>query len=147
MFEQLCMFEHCPYLLPAKNDGELFNTGYSRKMQEVIRQTFSFQQEAKAINGVFKISLRWCMAALLQPVQIIFDLFGIKLGRQALKIQSDSSYMTTVIIKGARAAAQDGNIAFKALQQFCKSINFTTGTIEIFIPSQFFRRFFFVVII
>ena len=87
------------------------------------------------------------MAALLQPVQIIFDLFGIELRRQALKIQSDSSYMTTVIIKRARAAAQDGNIAFKALQQFRKSINFTTGTIEVFIPSQFFRRFFFVVII
>ena len=87
------------------------------------------------------------MAALLQPVQIIFDLFGIKLSRQTLKIQSDSSYMTTVIVKRARAAAQDGNIGFKSLQQFCKSINFTTGTIEIFISSQFFRRFFFVVII
>jgi hypothetical protein len=54
--------------------------------------------------------------------------------------------MAAVIIKGAATAAQDRNITFKALQQFCKSVNFTAGTVEVFIPPQFFRRFFFVAI-
>jgi hypothetical protein len=41
--------------------------------------------------------------------------------------------MPAVIVKSAGAATQDRNITFKALQQFRKSINFTTGTIEVLI--------------
>ena len=54
--------------------------------------------------------------------------------------------MAAVIVKSPGAAAQDRDIAFKALQECGKSINFTTGTIEVLVIPQFFRRFFFVVI-
>jgi hypothetical protein len=55
--------------------------------------------------------------------------------------------MAAIIIKGSLAAPQDRNVPLEVLQQLCKTINFTTGTIEVLIPPQFFRRFFFVVII
>ena len=55
--------------------------------------------------------------------------------------------MAAVVVKSSLAAAQNRNVALEALQQLCKTINFTTGTIEILIIPQFFRRFFFVVII
>ena len=50
--------------------------------------------------------------------------------------------MAAVIIKGSFASAGYGNIALKALQQPCKSANFAAGRVEVFIPPQFFRRFF-----
>lgn len=103
---------------------------------------------------MFKIGLGGCLAALLEFVKVILHLFGIQFRWQALKVQRNSCYMTTVIIKSAGRTTQDRNITFKALQQFMKSCNFTAGTIEVLIPSQFFRRpacrrgrFFFVVII
>jgi hypothetical protein len=41
--------------------------------------------------------------------------------------------MSAVVIEGAGRTSKDGNIAFKALQQFRKSTNFTAGTVEVFI--------------
>ncbi len=96
---------------------------------------------------MLEIGLGGCFAALLQLVEVIFNLFGVQLGRQALKVQGQGSHMAAVIVEGAGASAQNGNIALKALQQFGKSLNFTACPMEIAIPSQFFQRFFFVVII
>ncbi len=96
---------------------------------------------------MFKICLGACLAALLQFIKVIPHLFGIQLRRKALKVQRYGCHMTTVIIKSAGRPAQDRNITLKALKQFGKSCNFSAGTIEVLIPSQFFRRFFFAVII
>ena len=38
--------------------------------------------------------------------------------------------MPGIIIKGSFASAQNGNISFKALQEFGKTVNFARGTIE-----------------
>ena len=38
--------------------------------------------------------------------------------------------MPGIIVEGTFASAQDGNISFKALQEFGKTINFARGTIE-----------------
>ena len=54
----------------------------------LVRQSFAFEQEAQSVNCVFKISLRRCVAALLQFVEIVFNLFRIELSRQALKVKS-----------------------------------------------------------
>ncbi|WP_262908476.1 MULTISPECIES: hypothetical protein [Chryseobacterium] len=43
--------------------------------------------------------------------------------------------MPRVIIKGAFASAQDGNISFKALQEFGKTVNFARSTVEEFVRS------------
>ncbi|WP_447950764.1 hypothetical protein [Chryseobacterium koreense] len=43
--------------------------------------------------------------------------------------------MPRVIIKGAFASAQDGNISFKALQEFGKTVNFARSTVEKFVRS------------
>lgn len=81
-----------------------------------IRQAFCFEQEAKPVNGVLKIRLRRCAAALLQFVEIIFNLLGIEFCWQALKVKSDRCHMPAVIIEGAGTSAKDGNVAFKALE-------------------------------
>lgn len=41
--------------------------------------------------------------------------------------------MAAVVIKGSLASAEDGNITFKALKEFCKAANFATGTIEVLV--------------
>ena len=83
---------------------------------------------------MLEISLRWGFAALLQQVQVIFDLFFIQLRGQATKMQRHSSYMAAVVIKSSGAAAKDGNITLKAFKKFGESTNFTTGTIKVGVP-------------
>jgi hypothetical protein len=133
MFEQLCMCKQGPYLLTAKDDGQLFGTSYGRKMQVLIRQSFGFEQEAQSVNGVFEVRLRRRMAALLQLVQIIFYLFRIELRRQALKVEGGGSNVTAIVVKGAGASSKDRDVTFKALKQYFKSANFTTGTVEVLV--------------
>ncbi|WP_246012331.1 hypothetical protein [Chryseobacterium salivictor] len=41
--------------------------------------------------------------------------------------------MTRIIIEGSLAPAQDGNISFKALQEFSKTVNFARSTIQKFV--------------
>jgi hypothetical protein len=41
--------------------------------------------------------------------------------------------VTGIIIKGSFASAQDGNISFKALQKFGKTVNFARGTVQEFV--------------
>ena len=38
-----------------------------------------------------------------------------------------------IIVEGTFASAQDGNISFKALQEFGKTVNFARGTIQEFV--------------
>lgn len=73
------------------------------------------------------------MAALLQLVQIIFYLFGMELSRQALKVERHGGNVTAVVVEGAGASTQDGDVAFEALKQSFKSANFTTGTVEVLV--------------
>ena len=116
-------------------------------MKVTIGQPFAFEHKAQSVNGVFEISLRRRFTALLQFVEIVFDLVFVQFRWQAAEVQSHGCYVTAVVIKGTWTSAEDGYVALKTLQQFCKSINFVAGTIEIFIIPQFFRRFFFVAII
>ena len=73
------------------------------------------------------------MASLLQLIEIILHLFGIKLCRQAFKVNCERSHMTAVIIKGSFTATQYGDVSFESMQQFGKASNFTTGPIEVFV--------------
>jgi hypothetical protein len=38
-----------------------------------------------------------------------------------------------IIVEGTLASAQDGNISFKALQEFGKTVNFARSTIQEFV--------------
>lgn len=113
----------------------------------IVRQPFAFKQETKSIDGMLEISLRGCFASLLKLVEVILNLFRIKASRKALKVQSYGRHMTAIVIEGSGAAAENGDVTFKAIEESFESANFTAGAIEILIKSQFFRRFFFVVII
>ena len=53
---------------------------------------------------------------MLQLVEIVFYLFGIKIGRQALKVKCHSGHMTAVIVKCAWTSAKDGDVALKTLK-------------------------------
>jgi hypothetical protein len=99
----------------------------------LVRQSFGFKQKAQPVNSVFKIGLRGCVAALLQLVEIIFYLFRIQLCRQALKVKGYSCNMAAIVVEGAGAAAQDGDVALKAIKQCFKAINFATGTVEVLV--------------
>jgi hypothetical protein len=82
---------------------------------------------------MFEISLGWCFTALLQFVEIIFHLFGIQLYRQTLEVKGHGSYMAAIDVESSLAPSQDGNIAFKTLEQFFKAANFATGTVEVLV--------------
>ena len=98
-----------------------------------IRQTFGFEQKPKTINSMFKIGLRRCFTPLLQFIEIVLYLFWIQFCREALKMESYGGQVTAVVVESSWASTQDRNIAFKALQKFCKAANFATGTIEVFV--------------
>ena len=83
---------------------------------------------------------------MLQLIEIIFYLFGLELCGKALKVQGHGCNMATVVVEGSGRTPKQRDIAFEALEKLGKSINFTAGTIEVFVVPQFFRRFFFVVI-
>ena len=65
---------------------------------------------------MLEISLRRGVAALLQLVEIVFYLFGIQFSRKTLKVKSDSSNMTTVIVECSLTSAKNGNVALKTLK-------------------------------
>jgi hypothetical protein len=48
-------------------------------------------------------------------------------------MQSYGSDMPGIIIKSSGTSAQDGNISFKALQQFRKTSNFVAGAVQKFV--------------
>jgi len=91
-------------------------------MKVAVRKPFTFEHKPKAVNGVFEISLQWSFAALLQLVEIVFDLFFIQLCRKASKMKCHGCNVATVVIKGSLTSAEDGNVALKTLQQICKQI-------------------------
>jgi hypothetical protein len=74
-------------------------------------------KKPQAINGVLKISLKGCFAALLQSVQVILYLIFIQFSGQAAKVQRHGGNMAAVVIECAGAAAQYADVALKALQQ------------------------------
>ena len=82
---------------------------------------------------MFEIGLRRGVAALLQFIEIILDLFRIKFCRQAVEMKCERSHMPAVIIKASFAATQNGDVPFESLQQFGESGNLTTGPIEVFV--------------
>ena len=98
-----------------------------------VRKPFTFEHKAKAVNGVFEVSLGRCFTTLLQFVEVVFDLFFIQIGRLAAKMQRHGCNVAAVVVKGSLASAKDGNIAFKTLKQLLKSCNFTAGTVEVFV--------------
>ena len=102
-------------------------------MKMTVRKPFTFEHKAKAVNGVFEIGLRRCFASLLKFVEIVFDLFFVQFCRQAAKMKRHGCNMAAVVVKGAPASAEDGNIALKTLKQLLKSCNFTAGTVEVFV--------------
>jgi hypothetical protein len=65
---------------------------------------------------VFKISLGGCFAALLQIEKIVFNLFRIQFGRQALKVEGYSCNMSAIVVEGAWTSAEDRNVAFEAFK-------------------------------
>lgn len=69
----------------------------------------------------------------LQLVEIVFDLLFIQLRRKTAEVKCDGCNVPAVVIKGSFASVQDGYIALKTLQQLLKSINFTAGTVEVFV--------------
>ncbi len=69
---------------------------------------------------------------MLQIEQIIFNLFRIQFGREALKVKGYSCNMATIVVEGAWTSG-DRNVAFEALEQSVKACNFTTGTVEVLI--------------
>ena len=85
-------------------------------MQVLVRQSLCFEQEAQCIDGVFKIRLRGCFAALLQIEKIVFNLFRIQLRRQALKVKCYSCHMTAIIVECSWTSAEDRNVALEALK-------------------------------
>ena len=125
--------QHGPYLLPAEDDGQFFSTCNGRKVQMLVGQSFCLEQKAQSVHRVFKIGLGRGVAAPLQFVEIIFYLFAIELGRQALEVKSHSCYMAAIVVECAGAPAQDGDVAFKAFKQCFKAINFATGTVEVLV--------------
>ena len=54
---------------------------------------------------------------MLQLVEIVFYLFGIQFSRKTLKVKSDSSNMTAVIVECSLTSAKNGNVALKTLKQ------------------------------
>ena len=85
-------------------------------MQVLVRQSLCFEQEAQSINGMFKIGLGGCFAALLQIEKIVFNLFGIQTGRKAVKVEGYSCNMATIIVECSWTSAEDRNIALEALE-------------------------------
>lgn len=82
---------------------------------------------------MFEIRLRRCFAALLQLVEIVLYLFGVKLCGQAPEVKRHRRNVPAVVIKGAGTATQNGNVAFKALKQILKACNFTAGTVKVLV--------------
>src|SRR5690606_17276314 len=80
MFQEFGGLKHTPDLFPTQDYRMLLYFSNGGKVQKTIRQTLSFQQKAKSINGVFKVSLGRCFGALLKFKKIIFDLFRVQLG-------------------------------------------------------------------
>ena len=95
---------------------------------------------------MLEIGLRRSCAALLEFIEVVCYLIRFKCCRQAAEVQRQCRNMAAVVIKGARTSAQDGNVAFKTLEQALKAFNFANGAVQIFIVSECFRRFFFVAI-
>lgn len=83
---------------------------------------------------MFKISLRWGFAALLKQVEIVFYLFGIQLGGQALKVQGHRRNMAAVIVKSAGCTAQDADVTLKAIKQIIKTFYLPAGPIQKLVP-------------
>ena len=102
-------------------------------MEVAVRQAFGFQQKPQSVNGMFKVRLWRSFGALLKFVEIIFNLLRIQFSRQSFKMQRYSGNVPGIIVEGTPTSAQDGNISFKALQKFGKTVNFARGTIQEFV--------------
>ena len=85
-------------------------------MQILVRQSFCFEQEAQAVDRVLEIRLRRCVTALLQFVEIIFDLLRVEFRRKTLEVKSDRCHMTAIVVESAGTSAKNGNVALKALE-------------------------------
>ena len=125
--------QHGPDLLAAEDDRQFICTGNRGQVQVLVRQPFGFKQEAQAVHGVLEIGLGRCLALLLQPVEVVFDLLRIQFSRKTQKVEGHSGDVAAIVVEGTGASAQDGDVAFKALEHCFKPVNFTAGTVEVLV--------------
>lgn len=75
-------------------------------MQEIVRQSFGFEQEAKSVNGVFEITLGGCFRALLKQEEVVLHLVGIQFGGQTPEMQRHGGHVPRIVLEGFAATSQ-----------------------------------------
>jgi hypothetical protein len=67
---------------------------------------------------------------LFYQVEVVVNLVGIKLGREAIKVQGQFGQVVAVVLERALAAAGDGDFLGELLVKFAESCYISTGSLD-----------------
>ena len=67
---------------------------------------------------------------MLEQVEVIVDLVGVKLGRQAVEVQGQFGQVAGVVGKGTLASAGDGDFLAELIVKFAESCYISTGSLD-----------------
>jgi hypothetical protein len=130
VLEQLGGDEQAPDFLLAQHDRQRFIAFDVGQLDTLVFEAFHAEDEAQAIDGELEVSLGRRVVFLAQQVEVIVDLVGVQLGRQAIEVQGQLGQVAGIIGKRALAPAGDGDFLAELLVKLAESCYISTGSLD-----------------
>ena len=130
VLEQLGSQQQAPDFLLAQDDGQGFIVFDAGQLDMLVFEAFHAEDKAQAVDGELKVGQRGRIMLLAQQVEIIIDLVGVELGRQAVEVQGQLGQVAGVVGKGTLAPAGDGDFLAELLVKLAESCYISTGSLN-----------------
>jgi hypothetical protein len=96
----------------------------------LVLEAFHAEDKAQAVDGELEVGQRGRIVLLAQQVEVIVDLVGVELGRQAVEVQGQFGQVAGVVGKGALAPAGNGDFLAELLVKLAESCYISTGSLN-----------------
>ena len=130
MLEQFGSDEQALYFLLAQHDGQGFICFDAGQLNALVFETFHAEDKAQAVDGELEVSQGGRVMLLPQQVDVIVNLVGVELGRQAVEVQGQLGQVAGVVGQSTLAPAGDGDFLAELFVKFTESCYISTGSLD-----------------
>ena len=96
----------------------------------LVLEAFHAEDKAQAVDGELEVSQGGRVMLLPQQVDVIVNLVGVELGRQAVEVQGQLGQVAGIVGQGALAPAGDGDFLAELLVKLAESCYISTGSMD-----------------
>ena len=96
----------------------------------LVLEAFHAEDKAQAVDGELEVSQGGRVMLLPQQVDVIVNLVGVELGRQAVEVQGQLGQVAGIVGQGALAPAGDGDFLAELLVKLAESCYISTGSLD-----------------